>query len=344
MSNPYHHLKGKGLNVNASTNQSYIEFHAEAPTAYVSELLKIYCGSLFDRSLITEDLIKREINVVRAEDKMRESRSTLRLFNLETTALLSSPINSINATSSLGNITTDDVLRLYDELIRPENLTIIMCGDVKSHLQEIGHTVSTIHSAKDDFPKILENLSNKAFDNSTVDAMPDASGQAYFEQVTLLQELSRRDIWTYQVIQRILRENSGNSFYSTYRDRGLAYSLAFAPNWRLSPGRQLYLLTGVAEKQNITEITKLFNEKLGEIAELHFSSNLDDVKLAVKNTFVIRAQRPSDAVMHGRFMWQLDGSPDDNLSLIDAITTDDVVRCARNILDSPRHKIFIVKY
>lgn len=344
MSNPYHPLKDKGLNVNASTNQSYIEFHAEAPTAYTPDLLKIYSDSLFNCSLVTEDVIKKEIGVVRAENKMRESRSTIRLFHLETSTLLSSPINSANATSSLDNITANDVLELYDELIRPENLTIITCGNIESYLPEIECTVGAAHTAKDGLSKILEKLANEDFNNDVIDQVPDESGQAYFEQVTLLPELSRKDIWTYQVIQRIFREDSSDSFYSAYRSRGLAYSLAFAPNWRLSPGRPLYLLTGVAAKQNIGEIVELFNEKLEDIAELHFSSRPDDVKHAVKNTFVIRAQRPSDVVAHGRFMWQLDGSPDDDLSLIDTITAEDIVRCARNILDSPQRKLFMVKY
>lgn len=226
---------------------------------------------------------------------------------------------------------------------------MIIAGNIGNSIDKITKTLAQVtRNASADYDETIP-LKRRQWDETDSIIESDnitSEDQVYYASLIALPKASQKDFLTYQIVRKFLNSDDKESFFNSYRSRGLAYSVSLQATNATIPGECLYRISGAAKRSNVDSIAKLCKQKLNELTSdrEQIELSLDEYKKALKMAFLLEIQTPRDFGNMALNTLFRDGPPNLDLSLVDTIATDDVVRCARNILDSPRRKLFIVKY
>ena len=343
-------LAKTGAIINASTNQRYYHYYCYMAAEELIKNITLYRKYLFDDdSWIAPSIFENEKKAVRAEMLRRMKRAETRLNCLITSSLMNSPINSLNAIPSIDNVTFDDILSLRKTFHSAKDTKLIIAGNISGSIDEITKMLSQVmYNAGGDYGKTIALQWRQWDETGSIVGDDDiaAEDQVYYADLITLPTASQNDFLAYQIMRKFLNSDDKESFFNLYRSKGLAYSVLLQATNATVPGECLYRISGAAKKNNVDNIIKLCQQKLDELTKgrEQIELNLGDYKKALKTAFQLEIQTSRDYGNVALNTLFRDGTPNLDLSLIDTITTDDIVRCARNILDSPQRKLFMVKY
>lgn len=331
-------VKGR---VDYKIKRNVVSFYCSLTYGYlhdmVSNLLKeIYKGELFSEKEIDEANLRYQASRSRLSVPSAE-----RLSSLEESSFLK--LHSADCV----DVDADKINRFAKALTSSFSPVVYLAGrifGVADWLPELAN--SLIGKTKPVDCDVFVPISYNDWRNLSVrsDEVVAKQGLARFDYIFVLQnKLNHKDEIVFSVLTRILNSNSNDSFYSTYRGRGLAYTL-FYDTWPLFiSGLSLFALYGVADSENIDAIVELFKSKLTEVCEVLRTSDITSYREFVHNRRSIDSlQTPEELVLDARRRYDLADNITWDDHSVDNINNDDIVYCIDMVLNPAKEILFKV--
>ena len=325
-------IEGVGGRVNAYTSYENTVYHATLSAVHWEMAFEVLADAVM-HSVFDPFELEREKKVVLEEMSMRYDRPNIRLFHdLMATAYSRHPyrLPVIGNEESINNFSYDKVREYIDKHYYPQNLTVVVAGDVK---------------AKDVIARVKVLMgSQPRSDNETapLPAEPVQDESRFFTikadimqpQMAIAIPISKfdsPDTPALDVLAQIAGHGETSRLYRSLRDeKQLVYGInasAFTPT---DPG--MLEITAVLEGSHLLQA---FEATLDELFKFkYFSVTNDELKRAkhsLESDFVFNLERvEGQARVLGSFeMMSGDPREDDYLEKIRAVTHDDIKRVAQ---------------
>ena len=325
-------IEGVGGRVNAYTSYENTVYHATLSAVHWEMAFEVLADAVM-HSVFDPFELEREKKVVLEEMSMRYDRPNIRLFHdLMATAYSRHPyrLPVIGNEESINNFSYDKVRKYIDKHYYPQNLTVVVAGDVK---------------AKDVIARVKVLMgSQPRGDNETapLPAEPVQDESRFFTikadimqpQMAIAIPISKfdsPDTPALDVLAQIAGHGETSRLYRSLRDeKQLVYGInasAFTPT---DPG--MLEITAVLEGSHLLQA---FEATLNELFKFkYFSVTNDELKRAkhsLESDFVFNLERvEGQARVLGSFeMMSGDPREDDYLEKIRAVTHDDIKRVAQ---------------
>ncbi len=333
-------IEDVGGRINAYTSFENTVYHATLSARHWKTALDVLSDAIQNSTFDAEEL-EREKKVVLEEISMRNDRAQTRLFqslmeNAYTTHPYRLPI--IGTVESVSSFTRDDILKYMDKHYHPDNLTVVVVGDVR-----FGDVLASVKSmmgdiAKGDYrqpelPQEPEQEAVRFFHHK------DDINQSHLALAFPITPFAHPDSPVLDVISSIIGHGETSRLYNELRNKkGLVYRVsasAFTPK-----DKGLMEVTATLEAENIDAAYEAILEEFFKLKYLKVSEEeLNRVKRNVESDFVFNLERAEgQARTLGSFEF-VSGDPreDDYLAKIRSVNTDDIMQVAQKYFT--RHNI-----
>ena len=321
-----------GGRINAYTSFEYTVYHATLSARHWKTALDVLSDAIQNSTFDVEEL-EREKKVVLEEISMRNDRAQTRLFqSLMENAYTIHPyrLPIIGTVESVTSFTRDDILKYIDKHYQPDNLTVVVVGDVRfgDVLASVKSTMG--HIAKGDFsqpelPVEPEQQGVRFFHHK------DDINQSHLALAFPVTPFAHADSPVLDIIASILGNGETSRLYHELRNKkGLVYQIsasAFTPKYN-----GLMETTATLEAENIGPAYEAILEEFFKLKYLKVSEEeLNRVKRNVESDFVFNLERAEgQARTLGSFEF-VSGDPreDDYLAKIRSVNTEDIMQVAQ---------------
>jgi zinc protease len=321
-------IEGLGGRINAYTSYENTVYHATMSARHWQQALEVLADSV-QNSLFDVAELEREKKVVLEEISMRNDRPGTLLFqSLMETAYQAHPyrLPIIGTVESVSSFTRDDILQYMAKHYRPENMMVLVVGDVR--YAEVRATVNAVMGdmAKGDYvqPALPEEPTRQApaFFSLKADV-----GQSHLALAFPATPFGHPDAAVLDVIAAILGQGETSRLFHELRDKQqLVYKIncgAFTPKYD-----GLVELTAVLHGD---KIEAALEAALAEVFHLKYlpvsDEELTRVKRNLEGDFVFNLERAEgQARTLGSFEF-LTGDPTNNVYLdqIRSVTKEDIL-------------------
>ena len=325
-------IEGVGGRVNAYTSYEYTVYHATLSAVHWDMAFAVLAEAVM-HSVFDPVELEREIKVVLEEVSMRYDQPNIRLFHeLMATAYTRHPyrLPVIGNVESINNFSRDRILQYIQKHYYPQNLTIVVAGDVKGNeviarVKEIMGGMARGEIEPQALP--VEPVQEKArFFTLKADIM-----QPQMAIAIPISKFADPDSPVLDVLAQIVGHGETSRLYRSLRDeKQLVYGInasAFTP---ADPG--MFEITAVLDGSNMLQA---FAATLEELFRLKYFSVTDDelkrAKRSLESDFVFNLERvEGQARVLGSFQ-MMTGDPreDEYLAKIRAVTHEDIKQVAQ---------------
>ena len=325
-------IEGVGGRINAYTSYEYTVYHATLSALHWDMAFEVLAEAVM-HSVFDPIELEREKKVVLEEVSMRYDRPNIMLFHeLMATAYTEHPyrLPVIGNEESINNFSRDKVIEYIQKHYYPENLTVVVAGDVKgmevtARVNDIMGTMASGEMAPPSLP--VEPLQEKArFFTMKADIM-----QPQIAIAIPISKFDSPDTPTLDVLAQIVGHGETSRLYRALRDeKQLVYGInatAFTP---ADPG--MFEITAILDSNNMLPA---FEATLTELFKLkHFAVTDEELKRAkrgLESDFVFNLERvEGQARVLGSFeMMTGDPREDEYLEKIRAVTHEDIKKAAQ---------------
>ncbi len=324
-------LEGLGGRINAYTSYEQTVYHATLSARHWQKALEVLADSV-QNSLFDAAELEREKKVVLEEIGMRNDRPGTKLFqSLMETSYQVHPyrLPIIGTVESVSGFSRDDILQYMGKHYHPENMMVLVVGDVR--YAEVRHAVKDVMGSmtKGDYVQpelpVEPEKSEPAFF-----ALNEDVGQSHLALSFPGTAFVDADTAVLDVISSILGQGETSRLFHELRDKQqLVYRVncaSFTPKY---PG--LIELTAVLNAENMEAAMEA---ALAEVFHLKYLPVSDDelnrVKRNLEGDFVFNLERAEgQARTLGSFQF-LTGDPTNTLYLdqIRSVTKEDILAVA----------------
>ena len=325
-------IEGVGGRVNAYTSYENTVYHATLSAVHWEMAFEVLADAVM-HSVFDPFELEREKKVVLEELSMRYDRPNIRLFHdLMATSYTRHPyrLPVIGNEESINNFSYDKLVKYIDKHYYPQNLTVVVVGDVNS--QDVIARVNDIMGSQprgdsETAPLPAEPVQDEArFFTIKADIM-----QPQMALAIPISKFDSPDTPVLDVLAQIAGHGETSRLYRTLRDeKQLVYGVnasAFTPT---DPG--MFEITAVLDGPNMMQafegsLTELFKFKYFSVTNVE----LKRAKHSLESDFVFNLERvEGQARVMGSFdMMSGDPREDDYLEKIRAVTHDDIKRVAQ---------------
>jgi len=325
-------IEGVGGRINAYTSYEYTVYHATLSSGYWDMALEVLADAVMHSTFDPVE-VQREIKVVLEELAMRYDRPNIMLFHkLMETAYTRHPyrLPVIGNEESIKNFTRDKILAYMKKHYIPQNLLVVVAGDVKgseviAKVNEIMGTIDRGETETESLPVEPVQEEARSF------AMKEDIMQPQLAIAIPISEFNSPDAPVLDVLAQIVGHGETSRLYRSLRDeKQLVYGInatAFTP---ADPG--MFEITAVLSGSNMEPA---FEATLAELFKLKYFSVTDDelnrAKRGLESDFVFNLERvEGQARVMGSFeMMSGDPREDDYLEKIRGVTPDDIKKIAQ---------------
>lgn len=325
-------IEGVGGRINAYTSYEYTVYHATLSSGYWDMALEVLADAVMHSTFDPVE-VQREIKVVLEELAMRYDRPNIMLFHkLMETAYTRHPyrLPVIGNEESIKNFTRDKILAYMKKHYIPQNLLVVVAGDVKGRevIAKVNEIMGTIDRGETETESLpVEPMQEEARSF----AMKEDIMQPQLAIAIPISEFNSPDAPVLDVLAQIVGHGETSRLYRSLRDeKQLVYGInatAFTP---ADPG--MFEITAVLGGSNMEPA---FEATLAELFKLKFYSVTDDelnrAKRGLESDFVFNLERvEGQARVMGSFeMMSGDPREDDYLEKIRGVTPDDIKKIAQ---------------
>ncbi len=328
-------IESLGGRINAYTSFEQTVYHATLSSRHWQKALDV----LFDavqNSLFDAEELEREKKVVLEEICMRNDRPGTKLFqSLMETSYLVHPyrLPIIGSEESVSGFSRENILAYMDKHYHPENMMVLVVGDVRAADVVQGVTSRGAAMAKGTFvqPPLPKEPRDKGV---TFFKVEEDVGQSHLALSFPATPFLDADTPTFDILASLLGEGDTSRMFHELRDKQqLVYQVhaaAFTPKY---PG--LLEITAMLDQANME---KAFESILVEVFKLKYLpvtyGELARVKRNLEADFVFNLERAEgQARTLGSFEFQT-GSPlsAEYLERIRGVTREDIMAVARKYL------------
>ena len=325
-------IEGVGGRVNAYTSYEYTVYHATLSAVHWDRALEVLAEAVMHSTFDPLEL-EREKKVVLEEVSMRYDRPNIMLFHeLMATAYTRHPyrLPVIGNEESITNFSRDKVLEYIGKHYYPQNLLVVVAGDVKGRdvmvrVQEIFGDLDKGETEPADLP-VEPGQDETRFFTMKADIM-----QPQMAIAIPISKFNSPDTPVLDVLAQIAGHGETSRLYRSLRDeKQLVYGInasAFTPS---DPG--MFEVAAVLDGANMTQA---FEAALAELFKFkYFSVTAEELRRAkhsLESDFVFNLERvEGQARVLGSFeMMSGDPREDEYLEKIRAVTHDDIKRIAQ---------------
>jgi zinc protease len=325
-------IEGAGGRVNAYTSYENTVYHATLSAEHWEMAFEVLADAVL-HSVFDPVELEREKKVVLEEISMRYDRPNIRLFHeLMATAYTTHPyrLPVIGNEEAINNFSRDRVLKYINQHYYPQNLTVVIAGDVKS--QDVMEKVSAIMGSMPRAERETATLpAEPGQDEARVFTIKADIMQPQMAIAIPISEFDNPDTPALDVLAQIAGHGETSRLYRSIRDeKQLVYGInasAFTPT---DPG--MFEITAILEGSNMLEALEA---ALAELFRLkYFSVTNEELKRAkhsLESDFIFNMERvEGQARVIGSFeMMSGDPREDSYVEDIRAVTHEDIMRVAR---------------
>ena len=324
-------IEGAGGRVNAYTSYEYTVYHATLSAAHWEMAFDVLAEAVM-HSVFDPVELEREKKVVLEEVSMRFDRPNIMLFHeLMATAYTRHPyrLPVIGSVESINSFSRDKVVGYIQKHYYPENLTVVVAGDVKGRdvIARVNEIMGSMARGETESPPLpVEPVQEQArFFTLKADIM-----QPQMAIAIPISKFDSPDTPVLDVLAQIAGHGETSRLYRALRDeKQLVYGIdasAFTPT---DPG--MFEITAVLDGNNMLTA---FEATLSELFKLKYFSVTDEelkrAKRGLESDFVFNLERvEGQARVLGSFeMMTGDPREDEYLEKIRAVTHEDIKKAA----------------
>jgi zinc protease len=325
-------IEGVGGRVNAYTSYEYTVYHATLSAVHWEMAFDVLAEAVM-HSVFDPVELEREKKVVLEEVAMRYDRPNIMLFHeLMATAYTRHPyrLPVIGNEESIRNFSRDKVLAYIHKHYYPQNLTVVVAGDVKG-----GEVVARVN-------EIMGSMARGEAETAALPAEPVQETPRFFTlkadimqpQMAIAIPISKfdsPDSPVLDVLAQIVGNGETSRLYRSLRDeKQLVYGInatAFTP---ADPG--MFEITAVLDGNNMLPA---FEATMAELYKLKYFSVTDEelkrAKRGLESEFIFNLEQvEGQARVMGSFeMMTGDPREDEYLEKIRAVSHEDIKRVAQ---------------
>ena len=325
-------IEGVGGRVNAYTSYENTVYHATLSAVHWEMAFEVLADAVM-HSVFDPVELEREKKVVLEELSMRYDRPNIRLFHdLMATAYTRHPyrLPVIGNEETINNFSRDKVLEYINKHYYPQNLMVVVAGDVNG--QDVIARVNDLMGSQPRGDSETAPLpAEPAQDEARSFAIKADIMQPQMAIAIPISKFDSPDTPVLDVLAQIAGHGETSRLYRSIRDeKQLVYGInasAFTPT---DPG--MLEITAVLDGSNMMQafeatLTELFKFKYFSVT----NKELKRAKHSLESDFVFNLERvEGQARVMGSFeMMSGDPREDDYLEKIRAVTHDDIKRVAR---------------
>lgn len=321
-----------GGRINAYTSFEYTVYHATLSSRFWEHGLDVLTDAVLHSTFDPEEL-EREKKVILEEISMRNDRPQTRLFQeLMSTAYTVHPyrLPVIGTVESVTGFDRNDILAYMQKHYTPENLTVVVVGDVRfgeviaSVKKQMGH----LEKSGSRQPSLPQEPSR---DTPRFLAIADDTNQTHLALAFPITPFVHPDTPVLDVIAGILGQGETSRLYNELRnEKQLVYRISTAAFTPRDQG--LLETTATLETTNVVAamegiLTEFFKLKYLRVSD----DELNRIKRNLESDFVFNLERAEgQARTLGSFEF-LTGDPreEDYLAMVRSVSADDIMEVAQ---------------
>jgi zinc protease len=324
-------IEALGGRINAYTSYEYTVYHATLSSRHWSQALEVLTDAV-RHSVFDPDELAREKKVVLEEIRMRKDRPSIRLFQeLMAQAYNTHPYRQpISGTEqSVSAITREDILGYMEKHYHPENMMVVMVGDVM------------VEQVVDKVQELMADLPQSELAESTIPKEPsqqksrllfleDDINQTHLALGFPISQFESPDTPVLDVMTHILAQGDTSRLYQRLRNEtGLVYRIdgsAFTPR---DPG--LLEITATLEPTNIIPALEEILTEVFKMKYLYVSDEeLARAKRNLESDFVFNLERAEgQARVLGSFQFLADDPREEKyLDQVRAVSKEEIKKAA----------------
>ena len=325
-------IEGVGGSVNAYTTYENTVYHATLSAAHWKMAFEVLADAVM-HSVFDPVEVEREKKVVLEELSMRYDRPNIRLFHdLMALAYTRHPyrLPVIGNKESINNFNRDKIKDYISRHYYPQNLTVVVAGDVSSRevIEGVGFLMGGLSGAEGEKTALpAEPAQNEA----RFFAIRDDILQPQMAIAIPISKFDSPDSPVLDVLAQIAGHGETARLYRSLRDeRQLVYGISASAFTPTDPG--MFEITAVLDGANMlpaleAAMAELFKFKYFSVSD----EELKRAKHSLESDFVFNLERvEGQARVLGSFeMMSGDPREDEYLEKIRAVTGDDIKRIAR---------------
>lgn len=325
-------IRSLGGVINGATSHDYTIFTITIPKEHLTLALEVLSDSLFNANMNKAELNK-ERNVILKEIRLNRD-DPMRYISrmLWSTVFETHPYRHpvIGYENLFVKITREDLLRFYKDMYVPNNMTLVLVGDIE------------INSALREVKKCFRHVERSVFEER---ALPQERPQASKRTLDIERELEmfyfalgyrsvdvhNPDMAALDVLSTILGGGESSRLNSdVYRKKNLVYSIG---SWNYTPRDPgIFIISGVTEPKKIKPALGAIKEVINNIKRGGVNEEeIQRAKVMITSDYIYSLETLSDQardlatneVMTGDFEFTKK-----YLERIDSVTQDDIKRVA----------------
>ncbi|MCK5194980.1 MAG: insulinase family protein, partial [Desulfobulbaceae bacterium] len=280
-------IEGLGGRINAYTSYEYTAYHATLSSRHWQTALNVLTDAILNSTFDAEEL-EREKKVVLEELYMRNDRPTTKLFQeMMSTAYTTHPyrLPIIGTVESVSSFTRDDILNYIKKHYHPENMTVVVVGDIRyqeimKKVRDFMGDMTRADNGEPSLPEEPEQQSSRFF------TLKEDVGQSHLVMALPITPFNHPDSPILDVISSILGQGETSRLYQKLRnEKGLVYHIntsAFTPKYS-----GLLETTAVLAAANMGPALEAIFEEFFRLKYLPVSNEeLNRVKRNVESDFI----------------------------------------------------------
>ena len=340
-------IDGIGAEFNAFTGKEYTGYYIKSATEHINLSLDVL-SDMLKNLLLDPAEIEREKGVIAEEINMNEDNPMRNIGDIYEGLLYGdTPLgwNTAGSSEIINTLKREDFTEYMRRLYSAHNMTVVVAGNVK--VAEINREIEKYFGDVERFTteKYLAVVDRQT--KNLVKVKHKKTEQAHFALgVRTVGLTDKKDKYPLELLSSILGGGmSSRLFYEVRERRGLAYYVKTSSDHYLDAG---YLATWVgADPKRIDEAVKLVAEEYvkvaqrGEITE----EELTKAKEYTKGHFVLELEDTrSAAVMYAsqEILQRELKNPDEIISKIEKVTLEDILRVAKEYLDTKTLSLAVI--
>jgi len=332
-------LDGVGANYNAFTGKEYTGYYIKVAAKHLELGLDILSDMVFN-SVFKAEEFERERGVILEEIKMYEDNPIMYIEDLfEQTLFAGNPLgwNIAGTAKVFKKITRAQLLTFKQKFYQPQNLTLVLAGQVDGKALKLAEKYFGAHTNKTGAGKVSDFKSIKI---APTTAAPVAYRQQKVEQVQMavgFPSFKHGDERNYalNLLAVILGGNMSSRLFIKVRERnGLAYHIHCETNTFRDIG-EFSVRAGIG-KNNVVKALDLICAEFGEVLKNGVTAHeLSRAKEFLKGKITLSLEDSANIAEWCGQQWIYDNkilTPEQKMAKYNAVTLADIAKAAKAIL------------
>ena len=274
-------IESVGGEINAYTSFDNTVYYTTVPSRYFSTGLDVISDSI-QNSAFDPDELAKELDVVLEEIRMNADRPERKLYmSLLSNAFASHPYKrpTIGSVETVKSITRDDILETFKKWYVPNNMTLVIAGDV-----DADSALATVKEEFKTFKKKREPHTKRAIEPEQNELRTEVLGMDVKEgrigMAFHIPEVSDADTFALDVLQIVLAGGETSRLVKRIKiDEQLVHGVSAYPMSLKNPG--LFFITATLETGNIDATIAATLEEIERLKRL--GPKFDELEMAKFN-------------------------------------------------------------